>query len=234
MVVVAGQPAGPGRRCCVGHHQQVPAGCDPARLQRAGSWLRSSVTGDCRKQALTRSNSDVGSPVAEVGGHQVQPLRPGFRRPTAAVPRAFDGSGGDVDGRHVPALLREPERVAALAAAQVERTSRRESGGHLGEDLVHLSRPDLLRLGVPRLPEQRRIVVGRILMVAWVVRYRHACHRMARGATGLGAKIPRAAFHRFATRPPGAGSRMQTGPPVVAAPRRLNVEAARVEHNVNA
>ena len=65
--------------------------------------------------------------------------------------RLGDGDLGEVDARHFPPARREPDRVAALAAGEVERASGLELGYLRNEEAVRLV-PDVLDPRVARVP----------------------------------------------------------------------------------
>jgi len=59
---------------------------------------------------------------------------------------------GEVDAGHAPALLRQPDRVAALAAGEIERGSRSKSGRLGHEEAVRLARPEQLAAAIAAVP----------------------------------------------------------------------------------
>src|SRR5689334_1934333 len=108
--------------------------------------------------------------VQEVAGDQVEGPALGRERPRVDLPEVdavshpgllgVPGGAGQAVGREIragdlPALLGQPDHVAALAAADVERGARRQFR-HLGDELrVGLPAPDLLRAGVALVPARR-------------------------------------------------------------------------------
>ena len=88
-----------------------------AALRR--TWARSKRTVECRNCAEARSKLPVGKAVRQVVVLKVDAVlhtsRPGFC--AGACQRGL----GDVDRYHLPAVLGQPDGVAALAAAEVER-----------------------------------------------------------------------------------------------------------------
>src|SRR4051812_38360083 len=84
--------------------------------------------------------------------------------------RPLQGDGGDVDTGDLPALLAEPDRVGALAAAEVECATRRNAGDLGDQRNVGSAAPDPVALGVPLVPVigQRGavvVVVAHLVMV---------------------------------------------------------------------
>ena len=66
--------------------------------------------------------------------------------------RLREGDVGEVDARHPPAALREPDGVPPLAAGEVERAAGREAADLGGEEPVRVGAPDELLLRVARIP----------------------------------------------------------------------------------
>jgi hypothetical protein len=56
---------------------------------------------------------------------------------TRPLPQRLHGRRGDVDRRHPPAMAGEPQRVAARAAAEVQRGAGGQWAGDLDESRVH-------------------------------------------------------------------------------------------------
>ena len=55
--------------------------------------------------------------------------------------RPLEGGGGDVDGRHPPALPGEPDRITSFTAAEVQRRAGRQRPGDVDQDRVSLPAP---------------------------------------------------------------------------------------------
>src|SRR5690606_28084063 len=66
----------------------------------------------------------------------------------------FHGDGGDVDGGDPPAAFGQPDRVAALAAAQVQGGAGRQAVGLADQQRVDPAGPDLLAVAVEAFPER--------------------------------------------------------------------------------
>ena len=66
--------------------------------------------------------------------------------------RLLEADLGEVDARHLPAALGQPDRVAALTAGDVERPPGRQRRRLLDEEPVSRARPDQLAAGVAPVP----------------------------------------------------------------------------------
>jgi hypothetical protein len=73
---------------------------------------------------------------------------------------AVEGHAGDVECGHVPPLARQPDRVCALTAADVEGPPGLKRGYLGDEGAVGLPAPDPLLLGVALVPVSAPVVVG--------------------------------------------------------------------------
>ena len=100
----------------------VPAGRDGVggRAHDLASVARPGVAG---RRSVTRSNAlRLGPVIQQVGGDPLG-CTP---RSVASRPRLLDPGLREVDAGHLPAALREPDGVAALAAGEVKRPARRQ------------------------------------------------------------------------------------------------------------
>src|SRR6478752_239361 len=76
---------------------------------------------------------------------------------------------GEVDRRHLPALLGQPDRVAPLTTAQVDGSARRQVGRLGDQDRVRPAAPGATLAGVPLVPRRLLEVLAGDLAVALVL-----------------------------------------------------------------
>src|SRR5512142_2279295 len=67
-------------------------------------------------------------------------------------PRLFETHGGKVHTGHTPALLGQPDGIAALAARELDRATGDEISGLADQEAIRLRTPDQLALGVAAIP----------------------------------------------------------------------------------
>ena len=146
---------------CVADHDQRPARSEPGR----------GTPEHVLRQVQVRDQDEV---VCRVAGGLP---RPGVRDDPVDVQPAGAGLllalgqpyGREVDGRHPPVLLGQPDRMPSLAGTEVDRASRRPGADdplHLG---VRSCAPHVVVLGVPLVPPGPALIRHRIGVLVLVV-----------------------------------------------------------------
>lgn len=123
----------PGRGRAVVDDQQPPARaqrvCGPAQGRRPVQFVRGvQVVGGDQVEPAVGALREGRVQVVLLGGH---PVAQAERAGQGGEP--LDRHGREVDGGDAPPPAREPQRVAALAAAQLQRVAGRQVGDRLGE-----------------------------------------------------------------------------------------------------